>query len=184
MCVGDDTVRPHVGRCKLPACCIDCDNGSQQDLLTHSTCTYLANLSIIPSNKPVASLVVALLIPGSTRFRPCLAYGVRQNTRAPTFSRQSPYDLTNLILHIYNQSYMREYNQGSSPSALHELLLLIRLRGINLGKHATAKYGAVTSGVRIPYAGILRLEVGSHLLQEDVRVLHHLLSEMHVVVQF
>lgn len=73
----------------------------------------------------------------------------------------------------------------SSPNALHELILLVGLRRISLGKYATAKYCAVTRSVRIPYAGIPRLEVGSHLPpQEDICILDHLLSERHVIVQF
>jgi len=83
---------------------------------------YLANLSIMPLNRLVTSLVGALLIPRSTTFSFFLAYGVRQNTRAPTFGRQSPYNLTYLIPYTYIQSYIKEYNQGSSPSALNELL--------------------------------------------------------------
>ena len=78
-------------------------------------------------------------------------------------------------MHLILQNY---------PGAVHELLLLIRLCGINLCEHATAKYRAVTRGVCVPYASSPRHKVRSHLPQEDVRVLDHLLSEMHVVVQF
>ena len=81
-CAGDDTGRPRVGRCKLPACCIDCDNHPQQCPLMYSTCMHLANLSIIPSNKLVASPVVALLISGSIAFRH--SFSIR---RTPKHSR-------------------------------------------------------------------------------------------------
>ena len=84
VCAGDNTARPHVGRCKLPACWIDCDNYPQQCPLIHSTCMYLANLSIIALNKLVASPPVVFLILRSTTFRLFLAYGVSQDIRVPT----------------------------------------------------------------------------------------------------
>jgi len=124
MCAGDETARPHVGRCKLPACCIDCDNHPQPTPLTYSPCMYLANLSIISSHKLVASPVVTLLISGSTTFRPFLAYGVSHDIRAPICSLRSQYKCH---IHLILQNH---------PGVLHELLLLIHLCGINLADRA------------------------------------------------